>query len=495
MSIPANLDSANLLSEAAYGCEHLAAVLKNDPTAGQFKSGFRKHYESLAPYTKPEAAAVQTTGLRTVASLKPKYHCLTCSEVCLNTERKAHTKKMGHVFYMESRNRYVFCEGCVDFVYDHGLERLCGPAARYERAEGKGKWVDDSASEIYVKNNAYKNPCSRRGARGVWNMGQTCYQSAILQALLHDPTLNAYFLAGGHDVHTCKRSFCMACATAEVFMDFNSGEKTDAISAATLLYHGWDASREMAGYRQQDAHEYFQFLVNSLHTCTPGHSESYDTKCQCFFHQTFYGELRSSVMCHKCGKTTHTYDPMADLSLDVQLQNKKRKLGRSTSSNAGTLISCLDSFTAVEDLHADAAYHCEKCGNTPQRASKRLQIRKLPAMLCMQLKRYEHNSASSEKMNCHIDFPVTLNMLPYTVKKDKERVDTSKYIYDLSTVIVHEGSMDSGHYFAFTRLPGDKWVLMDDNKVTVASLADVLRQDAYLLFYSIRSISPQNGQA
>lgn len=142
----------------------------------------------------------------------------------------------------------------------------------------------------------------------------------------------------------------------------------------------------MAGYRQQDAHEYFQFLVNSLHACTPGHSESYDTKCQCFFHQTFYGELRSSVMCHKCGKTTHTYDPMADLSLDVQLQNKKRKLGRSTSSSTGTLLGCLDSFTAVEDLHADAAYHCEKCGNTPQRASKRLQIRKLPALLCMQLK-------------------------------------------------------------------------------------------------------------
>lgn len=237
-------------------------------------------------------------------------------------------------------------------------------------------------------------------------MGQTCYQSVIMQALLHEPTLNAYFLAGGHDVHTCQNSFCIACAAADVFTDFNSGEKTEAVSAATLLYYGWDASKvysrlvqatsgefanpnqEMAGYRQQDAHEYFQFLVNGLHACTPGHAETYDTKCNCFFHQTFYGELRSSVMCHKCGKTTNTYDPMADLSLDVQLQNKKRKLGRSTStlSSTPTLTGCLDSFTAVEDLHADAAYHCEKCGNTPQRASKRLQIRKLPVVLCMQLK-------------------------------------------------------------------------------------------------------------
>ena len=59
-------------------------------------------------------------------------------------------------------------------------------------------------------------------------------------------------------------------------------------------------------------------------------------------------------------------------------------------------------------------------------------------------------------MDGHIDFPLTLNMLPYTVKKDKERVDTSKYIYDLSTVVVHQGTMDSGHYYAYTRVAGDK---------------------------------------
>lgn len=32
---------------------------------------------------------------------------------------------------------------------------------------------------------------------------------------------------------------------------------------------------------------------------------------------------------------------------------------------------------------------------------------------------------------------------------------------------------------------------MDDNKVTVASIADVLKQNAYLLFYGIRSIDAE----
>jgi ubiquitin carboxyl-terminal hydrolase 22/27/51 len=32
---------------------------------------------------------------------------------------------------------------------------------------------------------------------------------------------------------------------------------------------------------------------------------------------------------------------------------------------------------------------------------------------------------------------------------------------------------------------------MDDNKVTVASIPDVLKQNAYLLFYGIRSIDSE----
>jgi ubiquitin carboxyl-terminal hydrolase 22/27/51 len=59
-------------------------------------------------------------------------------------------------------------------------------------------------------------------------------------------------------------------------------------------------------------------------------------------------------------------------------------------------------------------------------------------------------------MNGHIDFPLSVNMLPYTVRKDSLPVDMSNYIYDLSTVIVHQGTMDSGHYYAYTRIENDK---------------------------------------
>lgn len=77
---------------------------------------------------------------------------------------------------------------------------------------------------------------------------------------------------------------------------------------------------------------------------------------------------------------------MVDLSLDVQVQAKKRAMGDGTGpSTMPTLSECLESFTSPEKLMADL-YNCSGCGNTPQKATKQLRIKKLPAILCMQLK-------------------------------------------------------------------------------------------------------------
>ena len=40
-----------------------------------------------------------------------------------------------------------------------------------------------------------------------------------------------------------------------------------------------------------------------------------------------------------------------------------------------------------------------------------------------------------------------------------------------------------------------KWVLFNDDRVTVASEAEVLNADAYLLFYNLRTLSPSAAEA
>jgi ubiquitin carboxyl-terminal hydrolase 22/27/51 len=297
--------------------------------------------------------------------------------------------------------------------------------------------------------------------------------------------LNAYFLGNGHQSHDCSVPDCIGCAVAEAFADFNSSDKAEGFAALNLLLASWRASSTLAGYHQQDAHEYYQFLVDKLHASTEGHMDDHDQGCPCFFHQTFYGKLKSSVMCDNCGNITKTEDPMLDLSLDVQVQAKKRAMGGGVGPSATpTLNGCLESFTSPERLMA-GVYNCSECGGTPQKATKRLRIKKLPAILCMQLKRFEHSSAVSEKVEGRVDFPLSINMLPYTTHRHREDLDKSKFIYDLSSAVVHKGKLDAGHYYVYCK-QGDQWVLFNDDQVTAATEAEVLNADAYLLFYNLR---------
>jgi uncharacterized UBP type Zn finger protein len=54
--------------------------------------------------------------------------------------------------------------------------------------------------------------------------------------------------------------------------------------------------------------------------------------------------------------------------------------------------------------------------------------------------------------------------------------------YHLSSVIVHKGQMDTGHYVNYTR-EGNEWFLFDDSKVTMVNESEVLKAEAYILVY------------
>jgi ubiquitin carboxyl-terminal hydrolase 22/27/51 len=57
-------------------------------------------------------------------------------------------------------------------------------------------------------------------------------------------------------------------------------------------------------------------------------------------------------------------------------------------------------------------------------------------------------------------------------------------VYELSSVIVHKGKIDSGHYVNYTR-EGNDWFMFDDSKVVKVKEKEVLGAEAYLLFYMV----------
>ena len=340
--------------------------------------------------------------------------------------------------------------------------------------------------------------------------------SVVLQSLIHNPFIRSYYLSGGHRSTECEKEACTSCALDDIFTEFHSTEKAEGYGAVAMLQGSWKGGGSLAGYQQQDAHEYLQFILNNLHTANMEEDEKEEKAedCTCVIHQTFCGIMRSTVACSKCKTINSAYDPFIDLSLDVKSTGPKKKKskeanGASAAPPAGQTIDlteCLDRFTSYEQLQA-ADYTCRQCDG-PQNATKRLSLSRLPTVLPIHLKRFSHSKSlsTSVKLDTKVQFPVTLNLQPYLVRAkvkkgdknaaaatttatgdDEEAPAPSRPVYELSSVIVHKGKMDNGHYVSYSR-EGDEWFLFDDSKVVLVDEKEVLGAEAYMLFYIIRDI-------
>ncbi|KAF2869136.1 ubiquitin carboxyl-terminal hydrolase-like protein 22 [Massariosphaeria phaeospora] len=478
-----------------YGCEHMQEMMESarKPTLQHYKAILQDLHE------KPSiiAQTYKSADGRPVVSLRPLYLCLQCPSILTEADRDLHVESKLHCFSVESREGHVYCGNCQDFIYDPDLD-----SKRLQKGK-KRKYEDTTTPDDHklIIGNSIFLPCRSTGLRGLYNMGQTCFMSVILQTLIHNPFVRNFYLSEGHRTAECEREACVSCALDEMFVEFYSVEKTEGFGAVGMLMGSWLAGDSLAGYQQQDAHEYMQFMLNTLHLQNGGSTDSDD--CACVIHQTFYGKLSSTVTCDKCRNVTTALDPYMDLSLDVRNQGKKRKLDSNTGEDIRLdLRDCLERFTSREKLAAED-YMCQNCDGG-QHATKQLSIKRLPPVLSIHLKRFEHTKSTSSKIETMVRFPMKLDLYPYTTDYKSTQTKASKasgppntnhnvnspansILYELSSVIVHKGKIDSGHYVSYSR-EGNDWFSFDDSKVVLVPESEVLGAEAYLLFYMVSNL-------
>lgn len=111
-----------------------------------------------------------------------------------------------------------------------------------------------------------------------------------------------------------------------LFQEFYSGKSAPHIPLK-LLHLVWTHARHLAGYEQQDAHEFFIATLDVLHRHCKGSiggdigpEESIVNNphnCDCIIDQIFTGCLQSDVVCQSCNNVSTTIDPFWDISLDL----------------------------------------------------------------------------------------------------------------------------------------------------------------------------------
>ncbi|KAJ2367795.1 hypothetical protein IW150_005579 [Coemansia sp. RSA 2607] len=478
------IDRLKVLVPYANVCRHRQALLlgrrgatggdrEGTPAAGE---GDRSRKRLVDEMPSPTCITCHTAGDRLHA-------CLTCDHYACwrrthdTSHITQHLRQSGHPLALDFARLVVYCAQCGDYVHDATVDTwLLGAQMRWHAAlcdaaepEAKRPRIVAPSGDLspaqakYVRDHGALQACG--GVRGLRNLGATCYLSAVLQALAHNPLVRGWMLSDGHHPRTCSMEPCMACELDTAFQALFAGGAVP-FAPTRLLRALWLLRGDLAGYGQQDAHECLMALLDTLHVGLAGANA--ERPCTCAVHRTFAGLLQSTVTCSRCGNTTHALDPMLDVSLDIP--SRKRPV---------SLHDCLEHFTRAEAL---AGYACARCGS-PARAVKQLSIKQLPPVLALQLKRFRHGAKRGAKEDAYVRLPEHIDMTPYTAaalgrtedarrRPDARRANPACQ-YVLFAVVEHVGRLDTGHYTAYARQRA-QWYRFDDANVAPADIRDVL---------------------
>eukprot|EP00301_Raphidiophrys_heterophryoidea_P019203 c4172_g1_i1.p1 GENE.c4172_g1_i1~~c4172_g1_i1.p1 ORF type:complete len:445 (+),score=42.59 c4172_g1_i1:54-1337(+) len=358
------------------------------------------------------------------------------------------------------------------------------------------------------------------GLRGLKNMGLTCFINVVLQACSCTTQLREFFLnwlkSNGPSqlpgiVTRNSTSMCLAavesssgstdcvlCTKLHHILRVLWSETlpfSTSVKPCSFVHAIWEhVSTQFANYQQQDAGEFFAFLLGQLQEelkAVQGVSNVISNMVE--------GLLVHSTQCCHCGVVSRTPQSFVELRLifppdvlrKIQPLSGRTRRGQllrtdgegSPGSGSVTLADCLWSTLGEEVLH-EAQYHCSRCKKS-QQALRRCRFQRLPDVLIVSLGRIVHMSGRQVKVHNHVVFPTRgLDLSEFLEPSHNEEVISLKY--NLSAVIVHDGSDSSrGHYRCLGQHAGNrpKWYEFNDEHVQSVSETQVQSEQAYILVY------------
>ncbi|KAF0872587.1 UBP22 hydrolase, partial [Crocuta crocuta] len=499
------------------GCSHLSSFKVDN-----WKQNLRAIYQCFvwsgtaeARKRKAKSCVCHVCGVH----LNRLHSCLHCVFFGCFTKKHIHehAKSKRHNLAIDLMYGGIYCFLCQDYIYDKDMEIIAKEEQRKawklqveenERVRAQGGTAEPLGfsrpwRSVPVTPAVLSASCP--GLRGLINLGNTCFMNCIVQALTHTPLLRDFFLSDRHRCEMQSPSSCLVCEMSSLFQEFYSGHRSPHIPYK-LLHLVWTHARHLAGYEQQDAHEFLIAALDVLHRHCKGDDNGKKANnpnhCNCIIDQIFTGGLQSDVTCQDCHGVSTTIDPFWDISLDLPGSSTpfwplspgsegSVVNGESHVAGTTTLTDCLRRFTRPEHLGSSAKIKCSGC-HSYQESTKQLTMKKLPIVACFHLKRFEHSAKLRRKITTYVSFPLELDMTPFMASRYKRVSDFALFLhppsprpcsqtrYSLFAVVNHQGTLESGHYTSFIRQHKDQWFKCDDAIITKASIEDVLDSEGYV---------------
>jgi ubiquitin C-terminal hydrolase len=180
------------------------------------------------------------------------------------------------------------------------------------------------------------------------------------------------------------------------------------------------------------------------------------------------GFYLNTTRCVHCNLTFYNFEPFTSFNLDIPDNIKHPRVS--------TLIS-----NSLKEEVIEGDWFCSKCNkNTAYKKSTKLW--KLPDVLVIIIKRFIN-------MNTKNDAPVSINDY-LNFNKGSILSNKKDAVYDFSSVALHFGSLNGGHYSAICNTPDGDILYDDRNVVKIGADTDLNFKDrstnAYMLVYTKR---------
>ena len=247
--------------------------------------------------------------------------------------------------------------------------------------------------------------------------------------------------------------------------------------------------------QQMDANEFFNMTMDRIETAL-----HFMDKRKTAFVNDLLGHFQTEIVSTDCDDVSQRRERFFTVELEIK--------------GKPNIAASLESFIAKDMLTDDNKYFCGKCEKKVN-AFKRTLFKDLPNVLILHLKRFDFDMErmTNVKLNDYCEFPMTLDMSPYTVlsvhQREAQHDDRGNDVgessadtqYDLVGVIVQSGGASSGHYYTLRKVQAtQQWFKFNDSTVTPFNPADIPTEcfggvfntkgrvetrsnNAYILFY------------